>query len=109
MISVSVYVCVQESYVSYADHLRLTGEIISFIGAIIILLLEVHIQIPETHFHNKNCFNYAVIAQNTLLHTDLDSKTFSMFFSNTVLVSLIITVITLMHVMFLILLRYRIS
>ncbi|KAF4088354.1 hypothetical protein AMELA_G00082100 [Ameiurus melas] len=31
----------KESYVSYADHLRLGGELISVIGAIIILLLEI--------------------------------------------------------------------
>ncbi|TSR75264.1 Transient receptor potential cation channel subfamily V member 6 [Bagarius yarrelli] len=40
----------KESYVSYADHLRLGGEIISIVGAIIILLLEVHIR-KETLSH----------------------------------------------------------
>ena len=31
----------QESYVTHADHLRLVGEIISVLGAVVILLLEV--------------------------------------------------------------------
>lgn len=59
MTSVFVYVCIQESYVSYSDHLRLGGEIISVIGAIIILLLEVHIH--ETNFLNKNSFYFFIL------------------------------------------------
>lgn len=58
-----MYMCVQESYVSYSDHLRLGGEIISIIGAIIILLLEVHMH--ETHFLNKNCFYFVVLVGRT--------------------------------------------
>uniref|UniRef100_A0AAR2KIT4 Ion transport domain-containing protein n=1 Tax=Pygocentrus nattereri TaxID=42514 RepID=A0AAR2KIT4_PYGNA len=41
VLSLSVCVSVQESYVTYGDHLRLVGEIISVIGALIILLLEI--------------------------------------------------------------------
>ncbi|XP_051788048.1 transient receptor potential cation channel subfamily V member 6-like isoform X2 [Erpetoichthys calabaricus] len=32
---------VQESYITYSDHLRLVGEMISLIGAVVILLLEI--------------------------------------------------------------------
>uniref|UniRef100_A0A8C4S622 Transient receptor potential cation channel subfamily V member 6-like n=1 Tax=Erpetoichthys calabaricus TaxID=27687 RepID=A0A8C4S622_ERPCA len=32
---------VQESYITYSDHLRLVGELISVIGAVVILLLEI--------------------------------------------------------------------
>ncbi|KAK2855092.1 hypothetical protein Q7C36_006961 [Tachysurus vachellii] len=39
--TVKIQKTLKESYVSYADHLRLGGEIISVAGAIIILLLEI--------------------------------------------------------------------
>ncbi|KAI5620436.1 transient receptor potential cation channel subfamily V member 6 isoform X1 [Silurus asotus] len=39
--TIKIQKTLKESYVSYADHLRLGGEIISVIGAIIILLLEI--------------------------------------------------------------------
>uniref|UniRef100_A0A8B9GXK5 Transient receptor potential cation channel, subfamily V, member 6 n=1 Tax=Astyanax mexicanus TaxID=7994 RepID=A0A8B9GXK5_ASTMX len=41
--TVKIQKTVKESYVTYADHLRLVGEIISVVGALIILLLEVGI------------------------------------------------------------------
>lgn len=34
-------ICSQESYVTHNDNLRLAGEIISILGAFVILLLEV--------------------------------------------------------------------
>uniref|UniRef100_A0A3B1KLK9 Transient receptor potential cation channel, subfamily V, member 6 n=2 Tax=Astyanax mexicanus TaxID=7994 RepID=A0A3B1KLK9_ASTMX len=39
--TVKIQKTVKESYVTYADHLRLVGEIISVVGALIILLLEI--------------------------------------------------------------------
>lgn len=43
----------QESYVTYEDHVRLIGEIISVFGALVILLLEVRsISCTKERFHS---------------------------------------------------------
>lgn len=39
----SIFCSPQESYVTYSDSLRLVGEIISILGALVMLLLEVYI------------------------------------------------------------------
>ncbi|XP_069038927.1 transient receptor potential cation channel subfamily V member 6 [Lepisosteus oculatus] len=40
-ITIFVQKTLEESYISYEDHLRLVGEIISVVGALVILLLEI--------------------------------------------------------------------
>lgn len=47
----------QESYVTYEDNLRLAGEIISVLGALVILLLEVNEHASYFHILYTECIS----------------------------------------------------